>query len=84
MQIVFGVLGIGLTIWSFTCGIGTRESNRAQIFQGPVGAIVSLAVIGVGLYSSVLGFGWGAIGYFILFLLVLAMLLYQFPKSMTR
>ena len=43
------IIGIALIIWAFSAGIGTRESNRAQIFQGPVGSLVNLVVIIVGI-----------------------------------
>lgn len=53
MSIIFGV---GLIIWGFTAGIGTRENNRAGLFSGPVGTIVSLVVIGLGFYLAISNF----------------------------
>ncbi len=59
MGIILGLLGVGLVIWSFANGIGIREENRrAQIFYGPIGTIVSLGVIGVGLYLAISNFFW--------------------------
>ena len=45
MGFLIGLAGIGILIWGFTAGIGTRESNKAPIFAGPVGCIVNGAVL---------------------------------------
>ena len=48
------IIGIALVVWSLWAGMGTRELNRAQIFQGPVGTLVNLIVLlaGLGLVVS--------------------------------
>ena len=53
---LLGIVGIGLILWGFGTGFGTRENNRAQIFQGPVGTLVNLAVIVVGISMAVSAF----------------------------
>jgi hypothetical protein len=45
IKVIAGIVLIG---WAFLTGIGTRESNRAAIFQGPIGTFVCLAVILIG------------------------------------
>ena len=54
--LLLGILGVALTIWSLWAGLGTYESNRARIFQGPVGTLVSLIVILIGVVLMVVGF----------------------------
>lgn len=49
-------IGLAIIIWAIWAGIGTRESNRAKIFQGPVGALVNLIIIAVGLILIALQF----------------------------
>lgn len=52
---VLVIIGIAIIIWAFRAGIGTREFNRAQIFQGPTGGIVNLIVIAVGVILIISG-----------------------------
>ncbi len=44
-----GIIGAVLIFWSLKTGVGTYESNRAKVFQGPVGFFVSIIVILIGL-----------------------------------
>ncbi len=53
---LLGIIGIGLILWGFGAGFGTRENNRAQIFQGSVGSLVNLAVIVAGISMAVSAF----------------------------
>lgn len=48
------LIGAALVLWALKAGIGTYESNRAEVFQGPVGFFVCLLVllIGAGLVIS--------------------------------
>jgi len=55
MAVVAGLSGVGLLLWGFRAGIGTRESNKAEVFSGPVGCIVS----GVMLLIAVALIWWG-------------------------
>ena len=50
---LLGVIGIVLILWGLWAGFGTRENNRAQVFQGPVGVFVNFAVIVAGLLMLV-------------------------------
>lgn len=51
-----GLVGAALVVWALWAGIGTRESNRAQLFQGPVGTLVSVLVILAGTSLIIWGF----------------------------
>ena len=42
------IIGLGLLLWRSYARNGTRENNRAQIFYGPIGDIVNLVILGVG------------------------------------
>jgi len=48
-SMLLGIVGFALVLWGFSAGFGTRENNRAQIFQGPVGTFVNLAIIVIGI-----------------------------------
>ncbi len=54
--IFLGVLGVALIIWSLWAGLGTHETNRARIFQGPVGTLASLIVIVICVVLMIVGF----------------------------
>ena len=53
---LLGIIGVGLILWGFSVGFGTRENNRALIFQGPAGTFVNLAVVVVGISMVVFAF----------------------------
>lgn len=55
MGIIAGLIGIGLLLWAFRAGIGTRESNRAEVFSGRVGSVVN----GVVLVIAAILIWWG-------------------------
>lgn len=49
MGMLAGLAGIALLLWGFSAGIGTRESNKAEVFAGPVGCIVNGIVLMIAL-----------------------------------
>lgn len=53
---ITGIIGVVIVVWAIWAGIGTRENNRALIFQGPVGSLVNIAVIVIGIAVAVAGF----------------------------
>lgn len=42
------IIGIALILWALLAGFGTPESNRARVFQGPVGILVNFIVLLLG------------------------------------
>jgi hypothetical protein len=55
MGFLAGLAGIGLLLWGFAAGVGTRESNKAPVFAGPVGCLVN----GMVLIISIALIWWG-------------------------
>lgn len=51
-----GFIGIAILIWALWAGIGTRENNRAVMFQGPVGYFLNLIVIVTAIICMFVGF----------------------------
>lgn len=45
MAVVLGIAGIVLLLWALKVGLLTRETNKAEVFSGPVGCIVNGVVI---------------------------------------
>lgn len=52
---LIALLGLMLIVWSFWAGLGTRENNRAIVFQGAVGTFLSLGVIILGVILVIVG-----------------------------
>ena len=53
---IIGLIGFALLVWAIWAGIGTRENNRAIIFQGSVGYFVNLLVIATAVICILTGF----------------------------
>jgi len=56
MNIIFGIVGVGLMYWSISAGMGTWQANRAAIFAGPIGPFLSFGIFILGLYLAISNF----------------------------
>ena len=51
-----GIAGIVMVLWAIWAGMGTRENNRAMVFQGPAGTLLNIVAVVIGAVMIFTGF----------------------------
>lgn len=52
---VMGIIGLLIMGWAFKAGIAQENYDRAEIFMGPIGTLVNLAIISLGATLAING-----------------------------
>ncbi len=55
VPMVIALAGLGLCLWAIAKGFGASEYDRSAIFVGPLGCVVNLVALLIGLGLMALG-----------------------------